>query len=158
MLSCVSATFLQHIPSIRPILLIQDGHTSHTSIELIDLARENNIHQLCLPLHTTHILQPLDAGVFKSFKSNFAKVCTKYMYLAKHPGELLLWASLVGEAWPLSFTSVNVLSGFKKCGIFPLNPREVTDRQLAPFRDATLNPPLFPKEKGELFQKQYKEK
>ena len=71
-------------------------------------------------------------------------------------------ASLVGEAWPLAFTSVNVLSGFKKCGIFPLNPGEVTDRQLAPSkavcpRDVTPNPPLFSKEKEELFQKRYEE-
>ena len=156
--------FLRHIPSTRPILLIQDGHTSHTSIELIDRARENNIHLLCLPPHTTHILQPLDVGVFKSFKSNFSKVCTKY--LAKHPGRVITvdkLASLVGEAWPLSLTSVNVLSGFKKCGIFPLNPGEVTDRQLAPSkavcsRDVTPNPPLFSKEKEELFRKRYEEK
>ena len=72
-------------------------------------------------------------------------------------------ASLVGEAWPLSLTSVNVLSGFKKCGIFPLNPGEVTDRQLAPSkavcsRDVTPNPPLFSKEKEELFRKRYEEK
>ena len=31
--------FLRHIPPTRPILLILDGHSSHTSIELTDLAR-----------------------------------------------------------------------------------------------------------------------
>jgi hypothetical protein len=32
--------FIQRIPPTRPVLLIQDGHSSHISIELIELARE----------------------------------------------------------------------------------------------------------------------
>ena len=106
--------FIQQLPSARPILLIQDGHTSHMSIELIKLAREYNIHLLCLRSHTTHILQPLDVGIFNSFKGNFSKACTKY--LAKYPGRVVTvdkLASLVAEAWPSSLTMVNVLSGFK---------------------------------------------
>ena len=93
--------FLQQIPPLRLILLIQDGRGSHVSIELIELARANNIHLLCLPAHTTHVLQPLDVGVFKSFKGNFSKACGEY--LAKHPGRVItadILASLVGEAWP----------------------------------------------------------
>jgi len=61
--------FLQQIPAHRPVLLTQDGHASHISIELKELAKANDVHLLCLPSHTTHILQPLDVGVFKSFKS-----------------------------------------------------------------------------------------
>lgn len=158
--------FLEQIPFARPILLILDGHTSHTSIELIDLARENKIHLLCLPPHTTHILQPLDVGVFKSFKANFSKACTNY--LSKHPGRVITvekLASLVAEAWPLSMSTVNILSGFRKCGIYPFNPGEVNDRQLAPSkavcpRAVTSQPqetPVFTKEKEELFKKRYEE-
>ena len=126
------------------------------SIELIELARANNVYLLCLPSHTTYILQPLDVGVSKSFKSNFSKACSKY--LAANPGRVITnaykLASLVAEAWPHSFIAVNIMSGFKKCGVFPINPGEVTDRQLAPSnRQApelvikTLiqkNPPQFP--------------
>ena len=78
------AFFLKSIPPARPVLLIQDGHSSHVSIELIEMARENNVCLLCLPSHTTHILQPLDIGVFKSFKSGFNKACGDYM--KQHPG------------------------------------------------------------------------
>ena len=125
--------FLDNIPPTRPILLIQDGHASHISIELIELAREHGVHLLCLPAHTTHILQPLDVGVFKSFKSHFSKAC--HLYLSKYPGRVIttdVIALLVAEAWPHSFTQVNILSGFRKCGIFPINPGAVSDRQLAP--------------------------
>ena len=46
--------FLQTIPPVRPVLLIQDGHGSHVSTDLIELARANDVHLLCLPSHTTH--------------------------------------------------------------------------------------------------------
>ena len=39
----------------NPILLILDGHSTHTkNIDVIDLARENHVHMLCLPPHCTH--------------------------------------------------------------------------------------------------------
>ena len=41
-------------------------------------------------------------------------------------------APTVAEALTNSLTPLNILSGFKKCGIHPLNPGEVKDRQLAP--------------------------
>ena len=121
--------FIQNIPSNRPVLLIQDGHHFHVSIELIELVRSNDIHLLCLPAHTSHLLQPLDVGAFKSFKSKFNKACSNY--ISKNPGRVItadILAALVGEAYPVSFTPVNIMSGFKKSGIWPINPGEVTDR------------------------------
>ena len=55
------------------------------------------------------------------------------------PGQVITTAaiaSLVRDAWYNSFTLLNTLSGFKKCGIHPLNPGEVSDRQLAPSKAA----------------------
>ena len=142
--------FLSNIPLTRPII-IQDGHTSHISIPLIELAQKNDVHMLCLPSHTTHILQPLDVGVFKSFKSNFSKACHKF--LVGRPGQVITTAaiaSLVHDAWYNSFTPLNILSGFKKCGIHPLNPGEVSDRQLAPSKAVTYSsqPECLPKPKA----------
>ena len=76
--------FVANIPPARPVLLLEDGHTSHISIEAIEHARANDIHLLCLPSHTTHLLQPLDVGVFKSLKANYSKECRKY--IAANPG------------------------------------------------------------------------
>ena len=125
--------FIRNIPRTLPVLLIQDGHSSHVSIELVELARENGVYLLCLPSHTSHILQPLDVGVFKSFKTNFSKACQKYLF--ERPGQVITTnaiASLVHKALYCSFSAMNILSGFRKCGIHPLNPGEVSDRQLAP--------------------------
>ena len=81
-----------------------------------------------MSLHTTHILQPLNVGVFKSFKAIFQN-------LTAHPGRVVTSdkvASLVAETWLLSLSPLNIMSGFKKTGIYPINPSEVTDRQIAP--------------------------
>ena len=166
--------FLANIPPTRPVLLIMDGHGTHISIELIELAQSNGVHLLCLPSHTTHILQPLDVGVFKSFKSNFSKTCSKY--LAAHPGRVITsdkLASLVAEAWPLSLSPLNIMSGFKKTGIYPINPSEVTDRQIAPSKlyqqlqtessqdgsasDNLTSNSLFSPDEVKLYKKRYEE-
>ena len=162
--------FLTSIPPTRPVLLIMDGHGTHMSIEIIELARSNGVYLLCLPAHTTHILQPLDVGVFKSFKSNFSKACSKY--LAVNPGRVITsdkLAFLVAEAWPLSLTPLNIMSGFKKTGIYPINPSEVTDREFAPSKlfqqqtqdgsasDSLTEKSLFSPDKVDLYKKRYEE-
>ena len=67
--------FTVMIPPSRPEVLVLDGHGSHITINIIEFAKSNGIHLLCLPSHTSHILQPLDVGVFKSFKNFFSKAC-----------------------------------------------------------------------------------
>ena len=55
--------------------------------------------------------------------------------MAAHPGQVITMeniAYLVGKAWPLAFTPINIMGGFKKSGAFPLNPGEIADRQVAP--------------------------
>ena len=111
-------------------------------------------------------MQPLDIGVFKSFKSEYSKACRRY--LTANPGRVItseVIASLIGETWARSITPVNILSGFKKSGIFPLNPSEVCDRMLAP--SITTNPlgdsasasstPSFSDDQITLYEKRYAE-
>ena len=59
-------------------LLIFDGHSSHISPQVVELAVQNNIELLCLPAHTSSILQPLDVGVFKAVKSAWRKCLRTY--------------------------------------------------------------------------------
>jgi len=44
---------VKHLTVNHPVLLIFDGHHSHISLELIELARANNIHLLFLPIPLT---------------------------------------------------------------------------------------------------------
>jgi hypothetical protein len=49
-------------------LLLLDGHTSHECPKFVLKAEENNIALFRFPSHLTHILQPLDVGVFRPWK------------------------------------------------------------------------------------------
>ena len=129
--------FISSIPAARPVLLIEDGHSSHISLEVIELAQENDIHLLCLPSHTSHLLQPLDVGVFKSLKSFFNK-----QFMVDNPGCVVCsenLASLLAIAWPQSVTPVN-MSGFRKCRIHPLNPGVIDDQQTGVVRSELQEP------------------
>ena len=61
-INCVKAT------QAHRVLLILDGHCSHKSLDVIDLARANGMVIICLPLHTTHWMQLLDVTVFGPLK------------------------------------------------------------------------------------------
>jgi hypothetical protein len=58
----------------KPLLLIFDGHYSHLSIKTVRLAIENDIHLLCLPSHSTHLLQPLDIYTLKYVKQQWKEL------------------------------------------------------------------------------------
>jgi hypothetical protein len=58
-----------------PIFLIVDGHGSHVTSELIEVAVRHNFEIFRLPLHTTHRLQPLDVGVFGPLQRQWQKQC-----------------------------------------------------------------------------------
>ena len=136
--------FLSQIPPLRPILLIQDGHSnsSHITVDLIQLAKENDIHIMCLPSHTTHVLQPLDVGVFSSFKHHAGKALNALV--RSSPGRVPTTADIpkiISQAWPMSITAVNLMSGFRKTGIHPLNPGCIKDRELAPSKGIADSPP-----------------
>ena len=73
----------------------------------------------------------------------------------------------MAKAWPNAFTAVNIMASFKKTGVYPLNPGEVTDRQLAlrafgltstasnPRKDEVSKLCLFSKEQEALYQRQH---
>ena len=58
----------------KPLLLILDGHMTHKSLQVIELAVANQVHILCLPTHCSHLSQPLDVEVFKPAKDAWKKI------------------------------------------------------------------------------------
>ena len=54
-------------------LLLLDGHSSHITVPFIQFTIEHQILLLCLPPHTTHILQPLDVGIFGPYQRSYGK-------------------------------------------------------------------------------------
>ena len=114
-------------------ILFVDGHASHISLDVIDLARENDIVLFCLPPHTTHALQPLDVSVFKSLKSHFSKAVQAVSFAKK---DFIVskreFARVVKVPFERAFSISNIKAGFAKCGIFPYNPNAIDRSKIAP--------------------------
>src|SRR5947199_5347512 len=54
-------------------LLLLDGHNSHVTADFIQFAIDKRIILLCFPPHTTHLLQPLDVGVFGPYQHYYGR-------------------------------------------------------------------------------------
>jgi hypothetical protein len=67
------------------VLLILDNYGSHTSYEAIRFCKDHDIELIELPLHSTHVLQPLDRTFFKSLKAQYHKNATEWTH--KNPTE-----------------------------------------------------------------------
>jgi hypothetical protein len=101
----------------KPILLIYDGHASHTMFKMIETALEHNIQLFCLPPHTTHKLQPLDVGIFGPLQRAWFDQCDRVL---DESGEVMDVRAVVGEymkARARSFKPETILQGWRKMGI-----------------------------------------
>jgi hypothetical protein len=54
-------------------LLILDGHESHLNQDFKDYCLEHKILTLCMPPHSSHVLQPLDVVCFSPLKRNYSQ-------------------------------------------------------------------------------------
>ena len=122
------SVFLPNCGTHRPQLLILDGHKSHTSLNLLMLAKEAGIHLLALPPHSTHRLQPLDKGVFRSLKSNYNSKCSEFLadsfnnQINHHT-----WPHIFHYAFDKSMTTSNIVNAFEASGLHPFNPKKILD-------------------------------
>ena len=52
--------------------LIMDGHDSHVSWQFLNFRLQHDIIPFCLPAHSTHLLQPLDIGLFSLLQQHYS--------------------------------------------------------------------------------------
>ena len=55
-----------------------DGHSSHATVEFFHFCIQNKIICLCLPPHSTHVLQPLDVGLFSPLQKRYSEELDKW--------------------------------------------------------------------------------
>ena len=116
--------FLAYAPSIRPLLLLMDGHLSHFCPDFIKIAAEEKVLVFVLPPNTTHLCQPLDKGPFSPLKAQWKKCC--HNFSVKYPGRVVTlydFSSVFSKAWFASMTMNNIITGFRITGVYPINRR-----------------------------------
>lgn len=99
-----------------PILLILDGHSTHTkNLEVLEKAKMNHVRIVSIPPHTSHRTQPLDISFMGPLKTNYAKALNKCLKQnTGKPVTLNNVATLVNEAYAKSATVSNAQNGFGK--------------------------------------------
>lgn len=128
--------FLLHAPKERPLLLIFDGHKSPVNLEVVEAARKEAVILVCLPSHCSHILEPLDTGLFALLKQHFGELIgdngasdTPFAVSKKE------FSGVFKETYQVVKDEEGVKTvqeGFRKCGIYPLNLFAVSDGHLIP--------------------------
>ena len=63
-----------------PVVLFLDGHYSHLSLQLIHHAKSKGIHLFSFPPHLTHLLQPLDVGVYGPVKKTWKAILKDHKF------------------------------------------------------------------------------
>ncbi len=118
--------FLRAAPSVRPLLLLMDGHSSHYCPETIRAAAKQKVILFALPPNTTHMTQPLDKGLFAPLKTKYSELSHNFM--AKNPGKVVSrfsFTPLFCEAWMCSMTMKNIQKGFETTGVYPVDRNKV---------------------------------
>jgi hypothetical protein len=108
----------------KPILLLVDGHGSHYDADAVTSASDDNVVVMTFPAHVTHVLQPLDVGIFHNFKSSLHKAIETHMEGKREVSKADI-ARLVKIAWNTSMTKDNITAGFRDSGIWPVDPDRV---------------------------------
>ncbi|USP77768.1 hypothetical protein yc1106_05042 [Curvularia clavata] len=109
-------------------LLILDGHESHQSLEFQELCKENNIYTLCVPPHSSHLLQPLDVGCFSPLKRAYSREVESLIRNHINHITKLEFLPAFKAAFNQSFTSANICSAFRGAGLVPLQPDTVLSK------------------------------
>jgi hypothetical protein len=106
-------------------LLILDGHGSHHSARFEQYCKENNIVTLCMPPHSSHILQPLDVACFGPLKKAYSREIEKKMRCGVNHITKEDFLTVYHDTHLAALKSSNICSGFEATGLVPYNPEEV---------------------------------
>ena len=123
--------FIEHTKDRRVgawLLLVIDGHESHNSLRFQELCKENKIYTLCMPPHSSHLLQPLDVGCFSPLKRAYGQQVS--CLIRDHINHITKIEFLPAfyAAYNQSITRENICSSFRGAGLVPYNAEAVLSK------------------------------
>jgi DDE superfamily endonuclease len=125
-------------------LLLCDGHDSHISADLVSFCIHNRIDLILLPPHSSHLLQPLDVGVFAPLKRAISIQISRFIRSGIARIQKVEWLERFIEAREHGITKENIISGWRGAGLFPENMHRIliqlTDYEESAVPDTPLQP------------------
>ncbi|OKO98130.1 hypothetical protein PENSUB_9514 [Penicillium subrubescens] len=111
-------------------LLILDGHGSHLTPQFDRIYAENDIIPLCMPAHSSHLLQPLDVRCFAVVKRAYGRFVSDlarrgYNHIDKHDF-LVDYQHARLEAF--QSTNPTIKNSFAASGLVPLDAERVLNK------------------------------
>jgi hypothetical protein len=91
------------------------------SAKFKDLCKENNIYTLCMPPHSSHLLQPLDVGCFSPLKLAYGGEIKGLMRCHINHITKLEFLLAFKAAFYKTFTESNICLGFRATSLVPFN-------------------------------------
>jgi hypothetical protein len=106
-------------------LLILDGHSSHATPEFDQFCTENKIISLCMPPHTSHLLQPLDVGCFSPLKAAYGHEVSELARQGVFHIDKLDFLWIYTRIRLTALSDQNIKAGFQATGLIPFSPERV---------------------------------
>ncbi|KAF1995588.1 DDE-domain-containing protein, partial [Amniculicola lignicola CBS 123094] len=98
-----------------------DNHGSHLTGKFLRFAIDHKIIILCFPPHTTHLLQPLDVGLFSPLQTHYTKLVAAAVRFGGIRGvDKALFLEYYHKAQELAFTKDNIERAWANTGLHPL--------------------------------------
>lgn len=119
--------FLEETIELRSsgkILLILDGYAAHVQYRALKLFRDNNVIVQGLPAHTSHVLQPLDKSVFRSFKQQIESELSRAVRRTRTLDAFDV-AEVILNSYSKSVIAPHIKSGFRVTGIWDQNNQTI---------------------------------
>lgn len=106
-----------------PVIVFIDGHTSHLTYALSDFCSKNGIILVALFPNATHIIQPMDVGLFHVLKDHWRDRIN--LFRMKENGRKIKreeFCGLLKDILDTINTKTTILrSAFRACGLYPFN-------------------------------------
>ncbi|KAJ0391118.1 hypothetical protein ATCC90586_011059 [Pythium insidiosum] len=107
-----------------PVILVLDNSSTHITPEAVDVCIDMGIFLVALPANSTHLFQPLDVAVFRSFKGEIRQalerllVTTDAYTITKRDA-----IEIACDAYKKTVIDcpTNAINGFATTGVFPPN-------------------------------------
>ncbi|KAH5791053.1 hypothetical protein HBI89_212980 [Parastagonospora nodorum] len=106
-------------------LLIIDGHESHDSLEFQQYCKDNKIITICMPPHSSHLLQPLNVGCFAPLKKAYGRQAEELMRNQITHITKLKFLPCFKRAFDAAITPSNIQGGFQGAGLVLFDPERV---------------------------------
>ncbi|RKK08360.1 hypothetical protein BFJ66_g15418 [Fusarium oxysporum f. sp. cepae] len=109
-------------------LLVLDGHESHHSVDFERYCKANKIITLCMPPHSSHLLQPLDVGCFGLLKKAYGREIEHLIRCSvTHISKTEFFPAFY-TAYQATMTEKNIKAAFRGAGLAPLDPESVISK------------------------------